>query len=114
MTKNWAAFAVVSVLLLSGTPAVTAGWADGFKACDTDGSGTISRSEFNACEAKLDPQMNPTFTVMDSDNNNSVDTAEWAAAEKFKTAIGNNCKESNSSWCPCQNHPEKPECQKAN
>ena len=46
MTKNWAAFAFVSVLLLSGTPAVAASWADGFKACDADGSGTINRSEW--------------------------------------------------------------------
>ena len=112
MTKNWAAF--VSVMLLLATPAVAAGWSDGFKACDSDGSGTVSRSEWNACEAKLDPQMNPTFTTMDADHNNSVDDAEWAQAEKFKTAIGNNCKESSSSWCPCQNHPEKPECQKSN
>ena len=50
-----------SVLLLLATPAIAAGWADGFKVCDADGSGTVSRSEWNACEAKLDPQMNPTF-----------------------------------------------------
>lgn len=74
MTKYWAAF--VAVMLLSGTPAVAAGWADGFKVCDADGSGTVSRSEWNACEAKLDPQMNPTFTTMDTDHNNSVDEAE--------------------------------------
>lgn len=83
MTKNWAA--LVSVLLLLATPAVAAGWSDNFKACDADGSGTVSRAELNACEAKLDPQMNPTFTTMDTDHNNSVDQAEWTQAEKFKT-----------------------------
>ena len=109
MTKKWVAF--VSVLLLSGTPAVAGSWADNFKICDTDGSGTISRAEWDACSGKLDPQMNPTFTTMDKDNNNSIDPDEWAAAEKTKIAIGNNCREATSSWCPCQNHPEKPECQ---
>ncbi len=111
MTKSWVAF--VSVLLLSGAPAGAANWSDGFKVCDADGSGTVSRAEWNACEAKLDPQMNPTFTTMDTDNNNSIDEDEWAMAEKFKMAIGNNCQSSTSSWCPCQNHPEKPECQKS-
>lgn len=110
MTKYWAA--LVTVLLLSATPAGAAGWADGFKTCDANGSGTVSRDEWTACEAKLDPQMNPTFVTMDTDNNNSIDESEWGAAEGMKTAIGNNCKESDSSWCPCQNHPEKPECQK--
>ena len=111
MTKYWAAFA--SVLLLLATPAVAAGsWADSYKTCDADNSGSISRAEWTSCEAKLDPQMNPTFTVMDQDGNNSVDEDEWAAAEGIKTAIGNNCQKSDSSWCPCQNHPEKPECQK--
>jgi hypothetical protein len=112
MTKYWAAF--VSVLLLLGTPAVAASWSDGFKACDADGSGTINRSEFNACESKLDPQMNPTFTMMDKDANNSVDQDEWASAEKQKMAISHGCKESTSSWCPCQNNPDDPKCQKSN
>ena len=110
MTKYWAAF--VTVLLLMGTPALAAGWTDGFKTCDGDNSGTINRNEWTACEAKLDPQMNPTFTTMDTNSDNSVDEDEWAAAEGMKTAIGNNCQSSSSSWCPCQNHPEKPECQK--
>lgn len=65
MTKYWAAFvsaAFVSALLLSGTPAVAASWADGFKACDADGSGTISQVEWNSCESKVgDPTMNPTL-----------------------------------------------------
>ena len=112
MTKNWAAFAFVSVLLLSGTPTVAASWADGFKACDADGSGTINRSEWTGCEAKLDPTMNPTFTMMDKDGNNSVDQDEWAGAERQKMAIAKGCKASSSSWCPCQNNPDDPECQK--
>ena len=37
MTKRWVAFA--SILLLSGTAAVAADWAGGFKTVDTDGSG---------------------------------------------------------------------------
>ncbi len=113
MTKNWAAFALI--LLLSGTAAVAGSWADNFNTVDTDGSGTISRSEWDANASKLgDPTMNPTLTTMDTDHNNSIDQGEWAAGEGMKTAIGNNCKESSSSWCPCQNHPEKPECQKSN
>jgi hypothetical protein len=50
--------------------------------------------------------------MMDKDNSNSIDKDEWAAAEGQKTAIGNNCREATSSWCPCQNNPDKPECQK--
>lgn len=112
MTKYWAAFAFVSALLLSGPAAAAAGWADGFKACDADGSGTINRSEWTACEAKLDPQMNPTFTMMDKDANNSVDEDEWDNAAKQKTAIAKGCTASDSSWCPCQNNPDDPACQK--
>lgn len=109
MTKYWAAF--VSIMLLMATPAA-ADWAGGFKACDTDGSGTISRAEWTACEAKLDPQMNPTFTMMDKDGSNSVDTDEWTGAERQKMAIAKGCKASSTSWCPCQNNPDDPECQK--
>ena len=112
MTKNWAAFAFVSVLLLSGTAALAASWGDSFGTVDTDGSGTISRSEWNANEGKLDPTMNPTFTTMDKDGSNSVDKDEWAAAEGQKTAIAKGCKESDSSWCPCQNNSDDPACQK--
>jgi hypothetical protein len=101
MTKNSVAF--VLVLLLSGRAAVAASsWADNFKMLDTDGSGTISRSEWDANSGKLDPTMNPTLATMDTDNNNSVDTDEWAAAEGMKKAIGNNCREATSSWCPCR------------
>jgi hypothetical protein len=110
MTKYWAAF--VSVMLLLGTPAVAATWGDSFKVCDADGSGTVNRAEWNGCDGKLDPTMNPTFTMMDKDGTNSVDQDEWAAAEGQKTAIAKGCSSSTSSWCPCQNNPDKPECQK--
>ncbi len=116
MTKYWAAFvsaAFVSALLLSGTPAVAASWADGFKVCDTDGSGTISQVEWNSCEAKVgDPTMNPTFTMMDKDANNSIDQDEWTAGAKQKMAIAKGCTEAEGSWCPCQNNPDDPACQK--
>lgn len=115
MTKTWAALAFVSVLLVSGTPAIAAtAWADGFKMCDADGNGAVNRAEFTDCEGKLDPTMNPTFTMMDKDGNNRIDDDEWAAAEKQKTAIAKGCKASESSWCPCQNNPDDPECQKSN
>lgn len=113
MTKNWAAFAFVTVLLLWGAPAVAANWADGFKACDVDSSDTISSAEWTKCESKVgDPTMNPTFKMMDKDSNNSVDKDEWAGGAKQKLAIGNACQEAEGSWCPCQNNPDDPKCQK--
>jgi EF hand domain-containing protein len=76
MTKKWVAFA--SVLLLSGTVAVAGEWTDKMKVVDTDGSGTVSRSEWNANAGKLQlGTAQPEFSAMDQDNNNSVDTAEW-------------------------------------
>jgi hypothetical protein len=56
--------------------------------------------------------MNPTFTMMDKDGSNSVDQDEWSAAAKQKMAIAKGCTASDSSWCPCQNNPDDPECQK--
>ena len=100
MTRKWVAF--VTVLLLSGTAAVAGGWADHFKALDTDGNGRISRTEWeaNVSKLKLDPA--PTFTAMDSDVNNGVDEAEWAAAEKMAKAFPVSCKSATSSWCEKQ------------
>ena len=43
-------------------------------------------TEFTANEGKLDPTMNPTFTMMDKDGSNSVDQDEWSAAAK--TEVG--------------------------
>lgn len=111
MTRIWAAFVAVMVLL--GTPALAATWADGYKMLDTDSSGSISQAEWNKNNAKVgNPQMNPTFRTMDKDDNNSIDMDEWNGAEKLKTAIGNSCREATSSWCPCQNNPDDPKCQK--
>lgn len=110
MTRKWVAFA--SALLLSGTVAVAADWNSSFSTVDTDGNGSINRAEFTANEGKLDPTMNPTFTMMDKDGSNSVDQDEWSAAAKQKMAIAKGCTSSDKSWCPCQNNPDDPECQK--
>lgn len=98
MTKT--GLAIASILLLSGTAAVAAGWADHFKTLDADGNGRISRTEYeaNVSKLKLDPA--PTFTAMDSDVNNGLDTDEWTAAEKMAKAFPVSCKSSSESWCP--------------
>jgi hypothetical protein len=110
MTKNWVAF--VSVLLLAGTAAVADDWADKMKVVDTDSSGTVSRSEWveNAGKMKLGTAQ-PEFSAMDTNGNNSVDTDEWNQTAKTASAYSKSCKASEGSWCPCQGHPEKPECQ---
>lgn len=97
MTKTWVAIA--SALLLSATSANAGGWADHFKTLDTDGSGRISRTEWEANQSKLKLDPTPTFTAMDGDVNNGVDEDEWAAAEKMATAFPVSCKSSSSSWC---------------
>jgi hypothetical protein len=110
MTKKWVAFA--SVLLLSASAAVADDWAGKMKDVDSDGSGTVSRSEWVAGAGKLNlGTAQPEFTAMDRDNNNKVDADEWANTSKIAGAYAKSCKASDSSWCPCQNHPEKPECQ---
>ncbi len=98
MTKKWVAF--VSFLLLSGTAAVADSWSDKFKVLDTDGNGTISRTEYEANGAKLKLDPAPTFTAMDADVNNGIDEDEWAAAEKMAKAFPVSCKSSSESWCP--------------
>lgn len=100
MTKKCVAF--VSVLLLSGTAAFAAGWSDNFKTLDTDGNGRISRTEYEANVAKLKLDPAPTFTAMDSDVNNAVDTDEWTTAEKMAKAFPVACKSATSSWCEKQ------------
>jgi EF hand len=110
MTKKWVAF--VSALLLSGTTAVADSWTSNFKVLDSDGNGTISSTEFEANEGKVKLGLfAPTFAEMDKDNNNSIDPDEWASGQRIQKAHATGCKQSSSSWCPCQNHPEKPECQ---
>ncbi len=98
MAKKWAV--MISVLLLSGTAAVAGGWADKFGNVDTDGSGTIARTEWDANSPKLKIDPLPTFSAMDEDNNNSIDEAEWATAEKMVKAFPVSCKSATESWCP--------------
>ena len=76
MNKYRVAF--VSVLMLLGTSAVAADWNSSFGAVDTDGNGSINRAEFTANEGKLDPTMNPTFTMMDKDAA-ALARSSWAA-----------------------------------
>ncbi|GLK77351.1 hypothetical protein GCM10008171_26050 [Methylopila jiangsuensis] len=96
MTKTLVAIA--SALLLSGAAAVAAEWAD-FKSLDTDGSGKISRVEWdkNVGKLKLDPA--PVFSAMDTDDNNGIDEDEWAAAEKLAKGYTERCREASASWC---------------
>jgi hypothetical protein len=100
MAQKWGAF--VSILLLSGTAALAGGWADNFKILDTDGNGSISRTEYEANVGKLKLDPAPTFTAMDTDVNNSIDPDEWTAAEKMAKAFPTGCKSSTSSWCEKQ------------
>jgi hypothetical protein len=110
MTKNWVAFA--SVLLLSASAAVADDWTDKMKIVDTDGSGTVSRAEWNENAGKMKlGTAQPEFTAMDRDNNNKVDADEWAQTAKIASAYSKSCKAAEGSWCPCQGNPEKPECQ---
>ena len=65
MNKYRVAF--VSVLMLLGTSAIAADWNSSFSTVDNDGNGSINRAEFTANEGKLDPTMNPTFRMMDKE-----------------------------------------------
>jgi len=96
MTKTLAA--VLSALMFSGSAAVAAGW-PAFSTLDTDGSGRISRVEWEKSVGKLNLDPAPTFTAMDADNNNGVDEEEWAAAEKLTKGYSERCREATSSWC---------------
>ena len=100
MTRKWAAFA--SFLLLSGTAAFADDWVQKFSIVDTDGSGTISRTEYEANVSKLKVDPAPTFTAIDADGNNSIDKGEWGTAEKMVKAFPEACKSSKESWCPKQ------------
>lgn len=91
--------AVTAICLFSATAAFAGGWADHFKTLDTDGSGKISRTEWEKGWPSLKIEPVPTFTAMDSDVNNGIDTAEWAEAEKMATAFPKSCKSTSESWC---------------
>lgn len=97
MVKKWIVF--TSAVLLSASAANAAGWADHFKMLDADGSGRISRTEWEASQQKLNLDPTPTFTAMDVDVNNGVDEDEWASAEKMAKAFPVACKSATSSWC---------------
>lgn len=96
MTKNWVAF--VSVLLLSGTAAMAGSW--DMKTVDADGSGTVSRPEYEKNAGKLGIDPVPDFAAMDKNSNNSISEKEWAEAEKMVKAFPVSCKSSTESWCP--------------
>lgn len=90
---------IVAAAALIPASAAFADWAGHFATLDTDGNGSISRTEYEAGVSKLGLDPAPTFTSMDSDVNNRVDADEWAAAEKQTTAYSESCKSSTSSWC---------------
>lgn len=96
MTKT--AVAIVSFLMLSGTAAVAAEW-PAFKTLDTDGSGRISRVEWQKQVGTLKLDWAPNFAAMDDDNNNGIDEVEWAAAEKTSKSYSDRCNSATSSWC---------------
>jgi hypothetical protein len=101
--KTFTLAAASAALVASmATVALAGDWADNFKNLDTDGSGKISRTEWEAkvSTLKLDPA--PTFTAMDVDVNNGVDEDEWASAEKMAKAFPVSCKSAKESWCPKQ------------
>ncbi|MFA5955967.1 hypothetical protein [Hyphomicrobium sp.] len=89
-----AAFVVASTVYAAADD-----WSGKFKTLDTDGSGTISRAEYDdVAKVKLVPA--PEFSAIDTDNNNSIDTKEWAASEKLQKGYSTSCKSSTESWCP--------------
>lgn len=92
--------ALITTVLLAGTAAYADDWASKFKMLDTDGNGSISRTEWEANVSKLKLDPTPTFTAMDADVNNGIDEDEWAAAEKMAKAFPEACKSSSESWCP--------------
>jgi EF hand len=102
--------AIVSVLLLTATAAVADSWSEKFKILDTDGKGRVAQSQYDANSPKLGIRYLPTFAAIDTNNDNSIDAEEWAAAEKFAKSYASNCKSSTSSWCEKQNCDIKGNC----
>ncbi|PZQ17973.1 MAG: hypothetical protein DI565_04430 [Ancylobacter novellus] len=96
MTKSLVAMA--AALLLSGTAAIAAEW-PAFNSLDTDGSGRISRVEWEKKVGTLKMDPAPTFSAMDANNDNGVDEEEWAAAEKITKGYSARCREASASWC---------------
>ena len=102
--------AIVSVLLLTGTAAVADSWSEKFKILDPDGKGRVNQQQYEANIGKLGMHYLPTFAAIDTNNNNSIDPEEWAAAEKMVKAYTTNCKSATSSWCEKQNCDIKGSC----
>lgn len=101
MLKRLAVLAATFVVV--GTAYAAADeWTEKMKIVDTDGSGTVSRTEWEANWTKLKIDPAPTFTAMDADSNNSIDADEWATAQKMVKAFPEGCKSSSESWCPKQ------------
>jgi hypothetical protein len=94
--------AIIPFLLLWGNTAFADEWVEKFTIVDTDGSGTISRTEYEANVSKLKVDPAPTFTAIDADGNNSIDKEEWTTADKMVKAFPEACKSSKESWCPKQ------------
>jgi hypothetical protein len=101
MLKRLAAVAA-TFFVASSVYASADEWGEKFKMIDTDGNGSISRTEWEANWTKLKIDPAPTFTAMDADSNNSVDTDEWVTAQKMVKAFPEGCKSSSESWCPKQ------------
>ncbi|RUP00643.1 hypothetical protein [Hyphomicrobium sp.] len=99
MKKNLLPLAA-AFIAASATYAMAGDWASSFKTLDTDGSGTVSRTEFDANLSKLKLDPAPQFSAIDADDNNSIDDGEWAKAEKMTKNYSVSCKASNESWCP--------------
>jgi hypothetical protein len=87
-------------VLFAANSAMAGEWSDKFKVLDSDGNGTVSRTEYedNVSKLKLDPA--PQFSAIDTNNNNSIDEQEWSAAEKVTTGYNTPCTHSTESWCP--------------
>jgi EF hand len=91
-----------SVILALGIvgSASAADWKGQFGTVDTDGSGTIAQTEYQANVSKLNFDPVPQFNAIDTNNSSSIDADEWAAAEKMVNAFPVSCKSSKESWCP--------------
>lgn len=98
MTKTWVALAA-AVLLFSGS-AMAAEWSESFTELDADGSGSISRAEFNKLSDVIgDATFAPTFSALDENNSNSISQSEWDNGKNMKEEYGTRFRECDKSWC---------------
>ncbi|ODA67596.1 EF hand [Methyloligella halotolerans] len=97
MTKTWVA--VAAILMLSSS-AMAAEWGESFTELDADGSGSISRAEFNKLSDVIgDATFAPTFNALDENNSNSISKAEWENGASMKEEYGTRFRECDKSWC---------------